>query len=91
MMWWTPEEEGLQQLAEAAGAIPFVDMVEGDDIAEEDPPHAFLWHVPENVDGHPPVGPVAMNGVAMDYEGELLVLLNEVLAGFGQPWDDPDL
>jgi hypothetical protein len=97
-MWWSPEEEEFQQLAMMAGAIPFDNPLGEDDIvALEDDPPAFPWYIPENEviqHGHAigqVGGPVVMNGVDMDYEGDLLLLLNDVLAGFGHHEDGPDL
>ncbi len=46
------------------------------------PPQAFLWHVPEDVE---PGGAPPFNGLQADPEGQLLGVFQAALAGIGPP------
>jgi len=88
-MWWTEVEEGMQAQAELAGVVPPLAVLPDEDIAM-DPEPFILWHIPEE-GGPPPVEPMLLNGVQMDYVGELADQLQVALALFGPPEEDPPL
>ena len=54
-MWWTPEEEGFDQLAGMA-ILPdqLVGPAELGDIAEPEPGQAIMWHIPVDPDEEGP-------------------------------------
>jgi hypothetical protein len=79
-MWWSEDEELMQTYAEQAGAAP-----PQEDIAAPDLPAIVQWHIPEAA------GPPIMNGVLMNYEGALVAQLEEALAFFGPPEEDPPI
>ena len=70
----------MQTYAEQAGAAP-----PQEDIAAPDLPAIVQWHIPEAA------GPPIMNGVLMNYEGALVAQLEEALAFFGPPEEDPPI
>ena len=82
LMYWTPEEEALQQQAEATGAVPPGALQPEDNIAEDGPP-VFQWHVPQDMPEPEPMDapplwiqqPPVMNGIHEDYEGDLVAVL----------------
>ena len=88
-MWWTEEEEGMQAQAKPAGDMPPLAVLPDEDIAM-DPEPFILWHIPEE-GGPPPVEPMLLCGVQMDYVGELADQLQVALALFGPPEEDPPL
>jgi hypothetical protein len=88
-MYWTPEEEGIQALAAAAGIVPGAPLEEEAIAAPEG--EAILWHLPVGAPGPVPAdSPPVTNGVSMDYEGELSALLEAAWAKFDTPPPSPD-
>jgi hypothetical protein len=89
-MFWTEAEEGIQALAEAAGAVPPAVPPEEDAIAAQDE-DVFMWHIPEQLPEFAQAdSPPYTNGVAMDYEGELSALLEAAWAKFDTPPPSPE-
>jgi hypothetical protein len=94
-MWWTAEEEALQQQAETAWAAFPASQPGLPDIAEAEVPgdlgapdgaedllQAFPWHIPE---GAPEQDPPPPNGFHGGQEGQLVDFFQAALAGIGQP------
>jgi hypothetical protein len=97
-MYWTPEEEQLQQLADDVLGVPHEkDLADPEDADPMDddpgdgPPLAFAWHVPEDPPGFHPADLPPANGIPMGYEGELVAQLDGALAFFGESGEDPPL
>ncbi len=89
-MFWTEAEEGIQALAEAAGAVPPVIPPEQDLIAAQ-VDEVIMWHIPEQLPEFVQADtPPYTNGVAMDYEGELSALLEAAWAKFDTPPPSPE-
>ncbi len=89
-MFWTEAEEGIQALAEAAGAVPPAVLPEEDAIAAPDE-DVFMWHIPEQLPEFVQADtPPLTNGVAMDYEGELSALLEAAWVKFDTPPPSPE-
>jgi hypothetical protein len=98
-MWWSAEEEALQQQAEAAWAAfpaaqPGLPDIAEDEVPDdpgapdeaEDFPQAFPWHVPEGAPELDPGGaPPLLNGFHGEPEGQLVDFFQAALAGIGQP------
>jgi hypothetical protein len=70
-MWWSVEEEQLQQVFEdAAGLLP---PPAEDNIAA----HAG-WHIPEDVVWPPPGGPPLQNGFHLEDDGMMAAQLEQL-------------